>query len=121
MYNAHMFSLRAESEGHITAVYHFVVQRINIIFFCFVSLSLILVSRFPCLGLVHTTGERTVSMPYGTYDLTAVDWTDVPGCSMLVEQTITIQTITFTYRPLPHASSSPFRVVDFRPHEEVDR
>ena len=32
-----------------------------------------------------------MDLPYGTYDVTAVDWTDDPSCLLLVEQTITIQ------------------------------
>jgi len=32
-----------------------------------------------------------LDLPYGSYDLTAVDWTDDTDCSLLVEQTITIQ------------------------------
>jgi len=40
---------------------------------------------FPLLNI-----SADLDLPYGTYDLTAVDWTDHQSCLLLVEQTITI-------------------------------
>jgi len=44
-------------------------------------------------NLPQVSVSHDFSLPYGTYDVTIIDWTNVPTCSLLIEQTLSVQSL----------------------------